>query len=119
MAPIWPFKKKSLETAKASTLEASKVVEYERPDKTDENIEKDDLMLTTSLRNAGQGVMPITGTLNDATRQFQVEHIERAIETCSGNMTDAAEDLGIHRSNLYRKMGQLGMNEAEDSERLE
>ena len=86
---------------------------------SDENIEKDDLMLTTSLRNAGQGVMPITGTLNDATRQFQVEHIERAIETCSGNMTDAAEYLGIHRSNLYRKMGQLGMNEAEDSERLE
>jgi len=86
---------------------------------SDENIEKDDLMLTTSLRNAGQGFMPITGTLNDATRQFQVEHIERAIETCSGNMTDAAEYLGIHRSNLYRKMGQLGMNAAEDSERLE
>ena len=46
MAPIWPFKKKSLENAKASTLEASKVVEYERPDKTDENIEKDRSHLT-------------------------------------------------------------------------
>ncbi|MDC3310660.1 hypothetical protein OAV45_04465 [Candidatus Poseidoniales archaeon] len=46
MAPIWPFKKKSLETAKASTLEASKVVEYERPDKIDENIEKDRSHLT-------------------------------------------------------------------------
>ena len=58
--------------------------------------------------------MPISGTLNDATRQFQVEHIERAIEVCSGNMTDAAEHLGLHRSNLYRKMGQLGMKAAED-----
>lgn len=46
MAPIWPFKKKSLEPAKASTLEASKVVEYERPDKIDENIEKDRSHLT-------------------------------------------------------------------------
>ena len=81
---------------------------------SEEEIEKDDLMLTTGLRNGGQGHMPITGTLNDATRQFQVEHIERAIEVCSGNMTDAAEHLGLHRSNLYRKMGQLGMNSAED-----
>ena len=81
---------------------------------SEEEIEKDDLMLTTGLRNGGQGHMPITGTLNDATRQFQVEHIERAIEVCSGNMTDAAEYLGLHRSNLYRKMGQLGMKAAED-----
>jgi DNA-binding NtrC family response regulator len=86
---------------------------------TDKKIEKDDLMLTTSLRNTGQGQMPIAGTLNDATRQFQVEHIERAVEICSGNMTDAAEYLGLHRSNLYRKMGQLGMKTAEDDERSE
>jgi hypothetical protein len=32
--------------AKASTLEASKVVEYERPDKVDENVEKDRSHLT-------------------------------------------------------------------------
>ncbi|MAI34535.1 MAG: sigma-54-dependent Fis family transcriptional regulator [Planctomycetaceae bacterium TMED240] len=83
----------------------------------DQEIEKDDLMLTTALRNAGQGHLPITGTLNDATRQFQVEHIERAIEMCSGNMTDAAAYLGLHRSNIYRKMGQLGMKRPEDDER--
>jgi regulatory Fis family protein len=27
-----------------------------------------------------------------------------------GNMSRAAEQLGLHRSNLYRKMRQLGMN---------
>ena len=85
----------------------------------DQKIEKDDLMLTNALRNLGQGHLPITGTLNDATRHFQVEHIERAIETCSGNMTDAAAYLGLHRSNLYRKMGQLGMKGVEDGERSE
>jgi len=83
---------------------------------TEQEIEKDDLMLGTVLRNTGQGHLPITGTLNDATRQFQVEHIERAIKTCSGNMTDAAAYLGLHRSNLYRKMGQLGMKGADDVE---
>ena len=71
-------------------------------------------MLTAAPRQRVSGNAPIKGTLNDATRQFQVEHIERAIEFCSGNMTDAAEYLGLHRSNLYRKMGQLGMNESED-----
>ena len=85
----------------------------------DREIEKDDLMLTTTPRNFGQGQLPITGTLNGATRQFQVEHIERAIETCSGNMTDAAAYLGLHRSNLYRKMAQLGMKGLEDGERSE
>ena len=83
----------------------------------DQEIDKDDLMLNTALRNAGVDHSPITGTLNDATRQFQVEHIERAIEICSGNMTDAAAYLGLHRSNLYRKMAQLGMNGPDDGER--
>ena len=29
-------------------------------------------------------------------------------------MTEAARLLGLHRSNLYRKMGQLEMKESED-----
>jgi len=31
------------------------------------------------------------------------------IDRAGGNMSDAAERLGLHRSNLYRKMRQLGM----------
>ncbi|MCP4885303.1 MAG: hypothetical protein GY904_01620, partial [Planctomycetaceae bacterium] len=49
------------------------------------------------------------GNLKDATRDFQVGHINAAIEACHGNMTDAAARLGLHRSNLYRKMRQLGV----------
>ncbi len=48
-------------------------------------------------------------TLADATHDFQVQQILRAIDKCNGNMTDAAARLGLHRSNLYRKMRQLGM----------
>jgi transcriptional regulator with GAF, ATPase, and Fis domain len=50
------------------------------------------------------------GTLADATRDFQVELIRASIQAQRGNMTAAAETLGLHRSNLYRKMRQLGMN---------
>jgi Nif-specific regulatory protein len=45
-----------------------------------------------------------------ATDHFQIEHIRRAIARSGGNMSEAAERLGLHRSNLYRKMRQLGMD---------
>lgn len=49
--------------------------------------------------------------LTDATKEFQIEYIQRHIDRCGGNMTEAAECMGLHRSNLYRKMKQLGMND--------
>jgi Nif-specific regulatory protein len=48
-------------------------------------------------------------TLADATRQFQIEYIQKHIAAADRSMTDAAKNLGLHRSNLYRKMHQLGM----------
>ena len=48
-------------------------------------------------------------SLTEATHEFQVQYIEKQIERSRGNMTEAAERLGLHRSNLYRKMRQLGM----------
>ena len=58
-----------------------------------------------------EGTIPtnLPVSLSEATRQFQVAHIDKAIDECNGNMTDAAARLGLHRSNLYRKMRQLGM----------
>lgn len=47
--------------------------------------------------------------LAQATDLFQIEHIKLAIARARGNMSDAAELLGLHRSNLYRKMRQLGL----------
>lgn len=47
--------------------------------------------------------------LADATQQFQVDFIAKQIEAARGNMTAAAERMGLHRTNLYRKMKQLGI----------
>ncbi len=49
------------------------------------------------------------GMLAEATARFQAEYIRRTIEQSQGNMSRAAERLGLNRSNLYRKMRQLGM----------
>ena len=54
------------------------------------------------------------GTLSDATRQFQTRYIRQTIDRVRGNVTEAAKLLGVHRSNLYRKMRQLGMGEGEE-----
>lgn len=50
--------------------------------------------------------------LGDATDAFQREYIQAAVHAARGNMSDAARTLGLHRSNLYRKMRQLDMSEA-------
>jgi transcriptional regulator with GAF, ATPase, and Fis domain len=55
-------------------------------------------------------------SLEMASRKFQQEFIRRSIKRVQGNMSEAARLLGVHRSNLYRKMRQLGMNEAGGSE---
>ena len=47
--------------------------------------------------------------LAEASDRFQIEYIKRAIKRVQNNMSEAARVLGLHRSNLYRKMRQLGM----------
>ncbi|MCA9084421.1 MAG: sigma-54-dependent Fis family transcriptional regulator [Planctomycetaceae bacterium] len=54
--------------------------------------------------------------LDMATREFQKDFIRRCIKQVNNNMTDAARLLGLHRSNLYRKMKQLKMEEVGNSD---
>jgi two-component system nitrogen regulation response regulator NtrX len=48
------------------------------------------------------------GRLVDAVREFERKHIEAALLAEAGNMTRAAERLGLERSHLYKKMRKLG-----------
>jgi Nif-specific regulatory protein len=68
-----------------------------------------DLQFILAPEGNAAEVLSLNATLNDASRRFQIEYIRRQITSARGNMTLAAERLGLHRSNLYRKMGQLGM----------
>jgi Nif-specific regulatory protein len=51
--------------------------------------------------------------LAEATDQFQIAHIKQMIAGSGGNMSTAADRLGLHRTNLYRKMRQLGIEASE------
>jgi transcriptional regulator with GAF, ATPase, and Fis domain len=73
-------------------------------------IDSHDLNFITAPAGKGgweAGDLPLT----DATQAFQREYIQQQVRQTGGNMTLASERLGLHRSNLYRKMKQLGMDE--------
>jgi len=75
----------------------------------EDRIEVEDLAFILSPRGETPMVANLDQPLAEATAEFQVEYIKRAIERAGGNMSQAASQLGLHRSNLYRKMRQLDM----------
>jgi transcriptional regulator with GAF, ATPase, and Fis domain len=80
-----------------------------------DSIEAEDLAFILSPRGQAPSIMPdFNLPLSQATGKFQSEYIRRLIEQCRGNVSQAADRLGVHRSNLYRKMRQLGMETAGD-----
>ncbi len=74
-----------------------------------ERIEVEDLAFILSPASGGFASVQSGLTLGDATDQFQTDYIRQAVERARGNVSLAAKNLGVHRSNLYRKMRQLGM----------
>ena len=76
---------------------------------TGDQIESEDLAFILSPRSGTPLVSDFDQPLSEATGRFQAQYIHRAIELSEGNMSRAAASLGLHRSNLYRKMRQLGM----------
>jgi len=80
-----------------------------------EKIDASDLDFVNSPAS-GDSAIPMDLPLTEATRQFQVDYIARHIERSKGNMTDAASKMGLHRSNLYRKMKQLGMGDGDEND---
>ena len=89
-----------------------------------EKVEADDLAFILSPEQNRMQEPSLDLGLGEATIAFQQDFIRRAIKRVRNNMSEAARLLGLHRSNLYRKMRQLGMSEAsgrddEDDEEIE
>lgn len=77
-------------------------------------VEPRDLSFLTLPSTADSGTAALRELhlpLADATREFQIRLITHQIDQAGGNMTDVAQRLGIARTNLYRKMKQLGMSD--------
>ena len=75
--------------------------------------ENDLAFILSPTQSVDAKTLPGTLTLSDATALFQTEYIQRHVDAAGGNIANAAQHLGLHRSNLYRKMRQLGMETEE------
>lgn len=82
-----------------------------------DRVEADDLAFTLSPEAGqdGDGDAKESPELADATGRFQEQHIRKIVRRVRGNMSEAARLLGLHRSNLYRKMRHLGMTDFDEA----
>ena len=79
---------------------------------TGDTVEANELTFLLAPGRPGGGDLSVAGPdsgLSEATKAFQREFIAAAVDRVRGNMSEAAKLLGLHRSNLYRKMKQLEM----------
>ncbi len=81
-----------------------------------DRIEIEDLAFIDTGAAGDLGCLEGACNLADATREFQQKYIRQMIELTRGNMSQAAKRLGLHRSNLYRKMRQLEMGGGESED---
>ncbi len=79
-----------------------------------DKIEAEDLAFILSPAGESPALVDINQPLAQATDKFQIEYIKKNIERAKNNMSEAAKRMGLHRSNLYRKMRQLGMHTDEE-----
>jgi transcriptional regulator with PAS, ATPase and Fis domain len=85
----------------------------------------DDLVLNAKdIRAAIGNLVPVGGasgnnsepapfeTFSQARQRFDRQLIEQALVQCAGNVVEAASQLGLGRSTLYKKMAALGIAES-------
>jgi DNA-binding NtrC family response regulator len=69
-----------------------------------------DIRASPSVARAASGVEPLAS----AVREFERQHIMRALAAAGGKRTRAAELLGISRKTLWEKLRAFGVDERED-----
>lgn len=75
----------------------------------------EELQLVRLSPGSSSGLDPVrdpTGPLREIRAQFEKMILEQRLERFQGNVTRAAESLGIERAHLHRKMKQYGLTSA-------
>lgn len=66
-------------------------------------------------RESARGRGEEHGTLMEAREAYERDYILKKLDECHGNVSRAAEALGLERSHLYRKMRALGVGGAKET----
>jgi two-component system nitrogen regulation response regulator NtrX len=65
---------------------------------------------TEGVSRAVSGNREEFSTLQQAREAYERDYILKELDRCHGNVSRAAESLGLERSHLYRKMKTLGIS---------
>lgn len=98
--------KNTIERA-AIMAEGEELRSQDLPDEITPGQEKE---ITGSKDDAEGGLaVPFTADFREDRREFERRYISRCLEHTHGNVTKAAEILGMHRQSLQHKLRQLGL----------
>lgn len=106
----WPGNVRELK----NTIERAAIMaegeELRSQDLPDEIIPSRDGEKPTTASDAEGGLaVPFTADFREDRREFERRYISRCLEHTQGNVTKAAEILGMHRQSLQHKLRQLGL----------
>ena len=97
--------KNTIERA-AIMAEGSELTAADLPEEITPSIQKSQ---TTSEDDPNGLVVPFTAEFREDRKEFERRYISRCLEHTHGNVTRAAEILGMHRQSLQHKLRQLGL----------
>jgi DNA-binding NtrC family response regulator len=106
----WPGNVRELKNTIERAAIMAEGVELRAQDLPDEimpGLEKE-MPATATDAEAGLSV-PFTADFREDRREFERRYISRCLEHTQGNVTKAAEILGMHRQSLQHKLRQLGL----------
>jgi two-component system, NtrC family, nitrogen regulation response regulator NtrX len=72
-------------------------------------VEARHIPIASGRRGVAERAAPFYGSLQEVREMAEREYIMKKLEETQGNVSRAAELLGLERSNLYRKMKALGI----------
>jgi DNA-binding NtrC family response regulator len=62
-----------------------------------------------SKRSSSSQELPSTGTLSERLEAFEISILKAELELALGNVAQAAQKLGLDRSNLHKKLKGYGL----------
>ncbi|MDQ5845034.1 MAG: hypothetical protein M3539_07020, partial [Acidobacteriota bacterium] len=106
----WPGNVRELK----NTIERAAIMaegeELRSEDLPDEITARSQQSIATDASAADGGLaVPFTADFREDRREFERRYISRCLEHTQGNVTKAAEILGMHRQSLQHKLRQLGL----------
>lgn len=106
----WPGNVRELKNTIDRAVIMAEGVEVRAQDLPEEITPGAQRVQTVSAEGPGDGLrVPFTADFREDRREFERRYISRCLEHTQGNVTRAAEILGMHRQSLQHKLRQLGL----------